>query len=86
MKTDDKSIEQKIIAKSLTAPHQQRVINEKSDLDEKISALALFTRTEIFANLSAREQIELTAQYHAMYSYSNVLALRIIGFDSNATI
>lgn len=63
-------------------PHEQRVINEKSDLDEKINALGVFTKTETFDNLSAQEQVMLEAQFHAMCSYSTILASRIIGFDS----
>jgi hypothetical protein len=63
-------------------PHEQRVIEEKSDLDEKINALGQFTETETLDNLSVQERVMLEAQYHAMCSYSAILALRIVGFNS----
>lgn len=68
------------------SPHQKRVIEEKAALDEKLSKLAAFINTDVFINLSAQEQVMLGCQFHAMSSYSSVLSLRIIGFDSDAAI
>ena len=59
------------------APHQQRVVDEKRDLDEKLAKLTAFLRTEIFLGLEARERERLTAQRGAMALYSSILGERI---------
>lgn len=66
-------------------PHQQRVVDEKSELDEKISKLATFIATfdkpmSVFAMLSEPERQRLYAQHRAMVEYSTILGERIANF------
>lgn len=60
--------------------HQQRVIDEKADLDEKLAKLAAFFGTPTFARLDQAEQRRLYTQKDAMQDYSDVLAERIGAF------
>ncbi|MCP3709746.1 hypothetical protein M3I54_22645 [Paraburkholderia sp. CNPSo 3274] len=63
------------------APHQQRVIVEKTHLDERLSALTAFFGTEIFNGLAELERGRLRAQAVAMESYSTILGDRIAAFE-----
>lgn len=65
-------------------PHQQRVVDEKSDLDEKLSKLRDFCsqRGGIFDSLPTEEKQRLTEQEGHMAAYSDVLARRIAAFES----
>lgn len=58
-------------------PHQQRVVDEKSELDEKLSKLDAFLRTDTFKSLRNEEQILLDRQATAMRIYSGNLGERI---------
>lgn len=58
-------------------PHQQRVVDEKSELDEKLSKLDAFLRTDTFKSLRNEEQILLDRQATAMRIYSGILGERI---------
>jgi hypothetical protein len=58
-------------------PHQQRVIGEKVQLDDKIGKLSAFFDTDLFKGLPAKENELLTAQLGAMVEYSGLLAERI---------
>jgi len=60
--------------------YQQRVIDEKNDLGEKIKKLTEFTKTELFNNLSETEQDLLTQQLIDMNKYHGVLTLRVTIF------
>lgn len=62
------------------APHQQRVVDEKTDLDLKIDALYNFFHGNIFDTLPADEQDRLSRQYSAMCEYSKILGERISAF------
>lgn len=62
------------------APHQQRVVDEQRELDEKRAALDAFMTTAVYLGLSAIEQSHLTVQYEAMTVYSHILGLRIALF------
>lgn len=62
------------------APHQERVVNEKAELDEKLSKLNTFLITETFFALDAGEKRRLYIQLHVMEQYSAVLADRIAHF------
>ena len=66
-----------------TAPtsYQERVIEEKRALDEKLEKLCAFHETAIFAALPVEEQDRLIRQSVAMGDYSNVLAERIAEFQ-----
>ena len=65
------------------APHQQRVIDEKTELDSKISKLSEFKMTAIFVSLAADEQERLIRQHSCMTEYSTILGERIAAFQSN---
>jgi hypothetical protein len=58
-------------------PHQQRVIDEKTELDMKLIALTSFFSTDIFKGLNQKNQDLLTSQEVAMDEYSQILAERI---------
>ena len=61
-------------------PHQQRVVNEKIDLDEKREKLGGFFETSMFRNLDSAEQARLRYQAVTMREYSAVLGERIAAF------
>ena len=61
-------------------PHQERVVTEKKELDEKLSKLALFMGGVTFANLPAAEKERLFRQEELMAKYSVVLGERIAAF------
>ena len=65
---------------STMQPHQQRVVDEKAELDEKRAKLIAFFATPTFAALPADEKDRLEAQEHFMDGYANVLADRIAHF------
>jgi hypothetical protein len=58
-------------------PHQQRVVDEKIALDEKLNKLKEFLVSNIFDGLTMQEQNLLQTQSGYMQSYSNILAERI---------
>jgi hypothetical protein len=61
-------------------PSQQRAVEEKTALDEKIEKLTSFIdedENEIFSTLSDEEQDLLTTQLEIMEQYSKTLTLRI---------
>lgn len=60
--------------------HQERVITEKADLDEKIEKLRAFFTTPLFGGLDGAEQDRLSRQFSYMCSYSAVLEERIEAF------
>jgi hypothetical protein len=61
-------------------PHQQRVVDEKRELDEKLTKLGAFGRTELFKTLPEDEQGRLNRQHSLMEQYSAVLGERIAAF------
>jgi len=61
-------------------PHEERVIREKTHLDENIQKLVDFMYTKTFAELPAVEQGLLMVQVRAMDSYSRALGDRIERF------
>ena len=63
------------------APHQQRVVDEKRDLDDKREKLGNFKNTDLFASLPWQEQERLNTQAHIMTMYSAVLGERIAAFN-----
>ena len=62
---------------STLQPHQQRVINEKREIDERIEKLNVFFNTETFRNLSRQEVFLLIEQEDSMSQYSGILTRRI---------
>lgn len=65
---------------SALLPHQQRVIDEKAELDERVAKLRTFLDTEICRSLDPLEQQRLGRQETAMARYSEILAERIDAF------
>lgn len=61
-------------------PHEQRVIVEKSELDEKIEKLESFMGKDFILTLPDDEQLRLTQQLTAMKHYSDILGDRINHF------
>lgn len=61
-------------------PYQQRVVEEKSELDKKIKALNTFIMTTNFSTLDPKEQDRLLGQVSAMEIYTAILGERIAAF------
>lgn len=61
-------------------PYQQRVVDEKQALDEKIVALNNFLKSPISSNIAIEEKVDMTEQLELMVNYSLVLARRIKRF------
>lgn len=62
-------------------PYQQRVVDEKTELDAKREKLGEFKNTGLFASLPWQEQERLNTQAHVMTLYSAVLGERIAAFS-----
>ena len=65
-------------------PHQQRVVDEKCELDARLAKLIPFFDTPIFAALDEAEQSRLERQEEAMKAYSAILTERIAAFTAAA--
>lgn len=63
-------------------PHQQRVVEEKAELDERIAKLDAFTRTPTFGRLDDGERSLLLEQANTMTRYSKILGARIVNFNA----
>lgn len=62
-------------------PHQQRVVEEKKELDEKATKLSEFIgNSPLFDEIDAEEQERLKVQNDIMWQYSEVLGQRIAAF------
>jgi hypothetical protein len=61
-------------------PFQERVIEEKSSLDDKCVKLHNFIYSDTFNTLPQQEQWRMIRQLAAMQSYSEVLGERINAF------
>lgn len=61
-------------------PHQQRVVEEREALQEKVEKLKTFIESETFKTLSKNDQKLLKYQLIHMNSYLYVLEVRIIMF------
>ena len=61
-------------------PHQQRVVDEKTELDGKLEKLQAFMFTSIHDGLPEDEKTRLKEQSVHMASYSRVLGERIAAF------
>lgn len=62
-------------------PHQQRVVDEKNELSEKLGKLLAFFQTPTFAGLSEAERSRLRNQARFMDGYAAVLEERIAAFN-----
>jgi septum formation inhibitor MinC len=62
-------------------PHQQRVVDEKTALDEKANALSAFIgHSPVFGTLEPAEQERMKEQNDIMWQYSEILGARIAAF------
>ena len=64
------------------APHQQRVVDEKTELAERLGKLLAFFQSPIFAGLDPAEQSRLRNQARFMDGYAAVLEERIAAFTA----
>lgn len=60
--------------------HQERVVEEKRLLDEKLDKLREFVKGSVFKTIDEVEQTRLMRQEVIMGMYSGVLAERIVAF------
>ena len=61
-------------------PHQQRVIDEKAELDEKVEKLGAFIHSDAFTNVETEERARLYRQFVVMKNYAKILGERIAAF------
>jgi hypothetical protein len=64
----------------MMSPFQQRVVDEKSELDDKIAKLKAFWDNPIFPTLPEAERQRLEKQSNIMDDYSAILGERIANF------
>lgn len=65
----------------LLMPHQQRVVDEKTELDAKRERLLSFLNTDTFRGLDQAEKDRLRTQHAVMGLYSDILHQRISAFS-----
>lgn len=58
-------------------PHQQRVVDEKNELGERLEKLMVFRGTQLYKSLPEQEQELLYFQSQAMKHYYEILEQRI---------
>ena len=64
-------------------PYQQRVVDEKTELDKKANDLSTFIgHNPIFETLDLAEQERLKEQNDVMWLYSEILGKRIEAFTA----
>ena len=63
-------------------PHQQRVIEEKSQLDARLEKLIQFLSSDTCHSLSFDERVRLKRQAEVMEMYSGILGARIAAFPA----
>lgn len=61
-------------------PHELRVVEEKRELDARISKLGPFLKTEMYNQLPEAEKDRLFRQHGLMNLYSTILSERIAAF------
>lgn len=61
-------------------PHQERVVVEKRELDEKLGKLTQFINSDVYKAVDAAEQQRLFRQQTLMIELSAVLGARIEAF------
>lgn len=64
-------------------PHQQRVVDEKNELDAKVvNLLEFISNNPIYGTLDPKEQADLYMQLQQMMHYSDTLSRRIQRFTN----
>lgn len=74
------STEMKLTKEKAMQPHQQRVVDEKAELDARREKLTAFLAGDICRTLPAEEQHRLGRQATIMAQYSQILGERIDAF------
>lgn len=62
-------------------PYQQRVMDEKAELDDRLAKLNAFWANPQFDKLPSEEKQRLESQARVMQEYSDILAARISAFQ-----
>lgn len=75
MKKDHKTLD--YTSDKVYLPHQQRVIEEKEQLDDKLAKLSNFIDSDIITKVSKEEVTLLQAQLVCMKGYSDILKQRV---------
>lgn len=65
-------------------PHQERVVAEEAELDEKHQKLSSFIGSQMYLSLPEAEQDRLVRQSGYMNEYRKVLIERILAFPPEA--
>ena len=60
---------------------QERIIQERAQLDERLAKLNEFMGSEALLKLSSDEQQRLRYQHHYMTRYSDILAERVASWS-----
>lgn len=60
---------------------QQRVVDEREALDDKLNKLCKFLTSDLFKSLPIEEQDRLRRQHRTMDTYSKILGERIVAFE-----
>ena len=63
-------------------PHEQRVVDEKTELDSKLEKLKAFLKTDIALGLPFDDRCLLVKQATVMTAYSGILGKRIERFTT----
>lgn len=66
------------------APHEQRLCDEKGQLDERLQKLVAFLGGSAFQAIPTDEQLRLQRQRKIMELYQDVLCERIAAFGDKA--
>lgn len=61
-------------------PYQQRVVDEKAELDEKIEKLAGFINGDALTDVDTDERVRMFRQLVVMRHYAKILGERIEAF------
>lgn len=61
-------------------PHQIRVVGEKQEIDERVSKLGAFIKSDAFTNVETDERARLYRQLVVMKHYAKILGERIAAF------
>lgn len=59
---------------------QARVVQEQTELHEKVDKLGMFFQSSTFSNLPPEERTLLTRQFAAMVEYEGILNTRVSRF------
>lgn len=62
-------------------PHQQRVVDEKNELSDRLEKLLGFIGTDFYNSIPKKQQELLVLQSKAMLDYNSILGQRIYLFE-----